>query len=143
MRRQHRLLIGEPTAELVKKTIGSVHPSFDKQELEVRGRSLTTGAPASLIITGGEVREATNEVIAAIIGAIRQALENTPPELSGDIISAGIALAGGGALLKGLDKRIHEELDVLVTIADDPLTAVVQGAGKCLDNPELYRSVLY
>ncbi len=142
MRRHHRLLIGEATAELVKKTIGSAHPSFDKQEIEVKGRSLTTGAPSSLTASGKEIREALNEVIVAIIQSIRQALENTPPELAGDILSSGIALAGGGALLKGIDKRISEELNILVTIADDPLTAVVEGAGKCLDNPELYRSVL-
>lgn len=142
MRRQHRLLIGESTAELVKKTIGSAHPSFDKQEIDVKGRSLTSGAPASLTVSGKEIREALNEVVSAIIMSIRQALENTPPELAGDILSSGIALAGGGALLKGIDKRISEELNIMVTIADDPLTAVVEGAGKCLDNPELYRSVL-
>jgi rod shape-determining protein MreB len=142
MRRQHRLLIGDTTAELVKKTIGSAHPSYDNQEMEVRGRSLTSGAPAALIVGGAEIREAMNEVITAIITAIRQALENTPPELSGDILSAGIALAGGGGLLKGLDKRIQEELNIMVTVAEDPLTSVVEGAGRCLDNPELYKSVL-
>lgn len=142
MRRQHRLLIGESTAELVKKTIGAAHPSYDSQEIEVRGRSLTSGAPAALVVSGGEIREALNEVVVSIITAVRQALENTPPELSGDVISAGIALAGGGALLKGLDKRIQEDLEIMVTIADDPLTAVVMGAGKCLDNPDLYRNVL-
>ncbi|MCB0338803.1 MAG: rod shape-determining protein [Bdellovibrionales bacterium] len=142
MRRHHRLLIGESTAELVKKTIGSAHPSYDSQEIEVRGRSLTSGAPASLMVGGGEIREALNEVIGSIISAIRQALENTPPELAGDIISCGINLAGGGALLKGLDKRIQEELNIVVSVADDPLICVVEGAGKCLDNPELYSSIL-
>lgn len=143
IRRQKRLLIGESTAELLKKTIGTAHTKYDDQEMEVRGRSLTTGAPASIIITGIEIREAMNEIISSIIGSVRQALENTPPELAGDIISNGIALAGGGALLKGLDQRIHEELNVLVTIADDPLTAVVEGAGKCLDNPEMYKDVWF
>ena len=143
LRRKHHLLIGESTAELVKKTIGCAHSDYDKQEMEVRGRSLTSGAPAAMSISGGEVREAINEVVTAIIAAIRQALENTPPELSGDIISVGLSLAGGGALLKGLDKLISQELNIAVTIAPDPLAAVVEGAGKCLDKYELYREVLF
>lgn len=143
MRRRHHLLVGEATAELIKKTIGGAHPDYDKQEMEVRGRSLTSGAPAALVIRGEEIREAISEVVGAITAAIRQALENTPPELSGDIMSHGLALAGGGALLKGLDRHITELLNISVTIADDPLAAVVQGAGKCLDNPELYRDILF
>lgn len=143
MRRRHHLLIGEATAELIKKTIGSAHPDYDAQEMEVRGRSLTSGAPASLIIGGAEIREAINEVVSTIVGAIRQALENTPPELSGDIISAGLALAGGGALLKGLDRRISEELNIRVRIGDDPLAAVVEGAGKCLENSELFKDIWF
>jgi len=143
LRRKHHLLIGESTAELVKKTIGCAHADYDKQELEVRGRSLTSGAPASLVVTGAEVREAINEVVTAIIAAVRQALENTPPELSGDILSVGLALAGGGALLKGLDKRVSQELSVNVTIAPDPLVSVVEGAGKCLEKYETYKDVLF
>jgi rod shape-determining protein MreB len=142
LRRRHHLLVGESTAELVKKTIGCAHPDYDRQEMEVRGRSLTSGAPAAMVVTGAEIREAINEVVTAIIAAVRQALENTPPELSGDIISVGLSLAGGGALLKGLDKRISEELNISAKIADDPLAAVVDGAGKCLDKLELYRDVL-
>jgi len=143
MRRRHHLLVGESTSELVKTTIGSAHRDYDRQEMEVRGRSLTSGAPASLLVTGEEIREAMSEVIATITAAIRQALENTPPELSGDIITAGMSLAGGGALIKGLDRHISEELKISVTIADDPLAAVVQGAGKCLDNEELYRDIWF
>jgi rod shape-determining protein MreB len=143
LRRRHHLLIGEATAELVKKTIGSAHADYDTQEMEVRGRSLISGAPASLLVQSGEIREAIAEVIGTITAAIRQALENTPPELSGDIISRGLALAGGGALLKGLDRHIVEELNVAVTIAEDPLAAVVEGAGKCLENEELYKDVLF
>jgi rod shape-determining protein MreB len=143
LRRRHHLLIGEATAELVKKTIGSAHPEYDKQEMEVRGRSLISGAPASLIINGAEIREAIAEVVSSISAAIRQALENTPPELSGDIIARGIALAGGGALLKGLDRHIVEQLNVAVTVADDPLAAVVEGAGRCLDNEDLYKDVWF
>ncbi|MCO6429882.1 MAG: rod shape-determining protein [Deltaproteobacteria bacterium] len=141
LRRRHHLLVGESTAELIKKTVGSAHRDYDRQEMEVRGRSLTSGAPSSLIVTGEEIREAINEVVSNIIGAIRQALENTPPELAGDIISTGIALAGGGALLRGFDRRISEELQIPTFVADDPLAAVVQGAGKCLDNVELYQDV--
>ena len=143
LRRHRHLLVGETTAELIKKTIGCAHPDYDKQEMEVKGRSLTTGAPASVVVSGAEIREAMNEVLSAIIAAIRQALENTPPELSGDIISRGIALAGGGALVKGIDKRIAQEIGIAVTVAEDPLAAVAEGAGKCLDNTELYRGVWF
>lgn len=139
IRRRHHLLIGESTAELIKKTIGSAHPDFDQQEMEVRGRSLTSGAPASMVVTGEEIREAMGEVISAITAAIRQALEDTPPELSGDIIASGLWLAGGGALLRGLDRHISETLRINVRIAEDPLAAVVEGAGRCLDNTELYK----
>ncbi|RMG40233.1 MAG: rod shape-determining protein [Candidatus Dadabacteria bacterium] len=143
MRRRHHLLIGEATAELIKKTIGSAHSDYDNQEMEVRGRSLTSGSPAALVVTGEEIREATAEVVNTICASIRQALENTPPELSGDIIESGIMLAGGGALLKGLDRRVHEELGIEVKVAEDPLCAVVEGAGKVLDNTELYKDVWF
>lgn len=132
MRRRHHLLIGEATAELIKKTVGSAHADYDEQEMEVRGRSLTSGAPASIVVTGQEIREAISEVVASIVSAVRQTLENTPPELAGDVITAGLALAGGGALLKGLDRRITEELGIQVHVADDPLASVVEGAGKSL-----------
>ena len=102
-----------------------------------------SGAPASLVVTGEEIRESISEVVHSIIAGIRHALENTPPELSGDIMTTGIALAGGGALLKGLDKRISEELKVNVSLGDDPLAAVVKGAGICLDNLELYKDLLF
>ena len=143
LRRTHHLLIGEPTAELIKKTIGSAHEDYDAQEMEVRGRSLTSGAPAAITITGAEIREALGEVVSAIVAAIHQALENTPPELSGDIMSAGLTLAGGGALLKGLDKKIADELNIKVTIADNPLAAVVEGAGISLDNEAVYRDIWF
>jgi rod shape-determining protein MreB len=142
LRRRHHLLIGEATAELVKKTVGCAHPDYDSQEMEVRGRSLTSGAPASLVITGAEVREAIGEVVSAIVVAVRAALENTPPELSGDIISHGLCLAGGGALLRGLDKLIAEELEITVKTAEDPLAAVADGAGRCLIDAKTYEQVL-
>lgn len=143
MRRKHHLLIGEATAELIKKSLGSAHKDYDAQEVEVRGRSLISGAPASLIVSGGEVREAISEVLSGITAAIRQALENTPPELSGDILSRGICVSGGGALLKGIDRHISEEMKVNVTIAEDPLAAVAEGAGRVLDNPEVFKDLLF
>ncbi len=141
VRRRHHMLIGESTAELIKKTIGCAHPDFDRQEMEVRGRSLISGAPAGVVIRGSEVREAVDEVVSLIFSAIRQALENTPPELSGDIISSGVTIAGGGALLKGLDKYLSEDLGISVRISDDPLTSVVKGAGMVLDDPERYKGM--
>jgi rod shape-determining protein MreB len=141
LRRRHHLLIGEATAELIKMTIGSAHRDYDDQEMEVRGRSLVSGAPSAMVIKGSEVREATSEVVSAITGAIRQTLEQTPPELSGDVLSDGLFLAGGGALLKGLDKHLREQLKVAVKISDDPLAAVVEGAGRCLDNPDGFKGV--
>jgi rod shape-determining protein MreB and related proteins len=143
LRRRHHLLIGEGTAENVKKSIGSAHADYDSVEMEVRGRSLITGAPSMVVINGKEIREAIGEVIGTIVSSIRQALENTPPELSGDIISRGLALAGGGALLKGIDRKIAEDLHISVTLANDPLAAVVEGAGKCLENQELYNDVSF
>lgn len=143
MRRKHHLLIGEATAELIKKSLGSAHKDYDAQEVEVRGRSLISGAPASLIVSGGEVREAISEVLSGITAAIRQALENTPPELSGDILSRGICVSGGGALLKGIDRHISEEMKVNVSIAEDPLAAVAEGAGRVLDNPEVFKDLLF
>jgi rod shape-determining protein MreB len=143
MRRNHHLLIGEATAEVVKKAIGSAHEDYDGQEMEVRGRSLISGAPASVIIGSQEIREAISEVISSIVSSVRQALENTPPELSGDIISRGLALAGGGALIKGMDRRISEDLNIAVSVANDPLAAVAEGCGKCLESAELYNDVAY
>lgn len=142
MRRRYHLLIGEATAELIKVTIGSAHRAFDNQEMEVRGRSLVSGAPAAISVKSEEIREAIAEVIGQIVDAVRSALEQTPPELSGDILARGISLAGGGALIKGLDRLISEQLQVAVVVADDPLAAVVAGAGRCLDNQSLYRSIL-
>ena len=141
MRRRHHMLIGESSAELIKKTIGCAHPDFDRQEMEVRGRSLISGAPASVAIRGAEVREAVDEVASLILSAMRQALENTPPELSGDIISSGIVLAGGGALLKGLDRYLSDDLGIAVRVSDDPLAAVVKGAGMVLDDSVRYKGV--
>jgi rod shape-determining protein MreB and related proteins len=143
MRRRHHLLVGEATAELVKKTIGCAHSFFDNSEMEVKGRSLVSGAPHSVVVSAKEIREAMGDVIASIVAAVRQALENTPPELSGDILSRGLALSGGGALIRGIDRRISEDLSVAVSVASEPLAAVVEGAGRCLENQELYAGVSF
>ena len=141
LRRKHHLLIGEATAELIKKTVGTAHSDFDAETMEVRGRSLVHGAPAAITVCGAEIREAMSEVLGQITVAIRQTLESTPPELSGDIINRGIALAGGGALVRGLRKQLSEELEMEVTVPADPLAVVVQGAGKCLDHSEEFKDV--
>lgn len=141
MRRRHHLLIGEPTAEQIKKTIGTAHRDYDDEVMEVRGRSLIHGSPTSIMMSGAEAREAMSEVISAIVLAIRQTLENTPPELAGDIINRGLALAGGGALVRGLGRRLTEELEISVTIPADPLGIVAEGAGKCLDHSDIFQGV--
>jgi len=143
MRRRHHLLIGESTAEQIKKTVGTAHSDYDADVMDVRGRSLIHGAPATITVTGGEIREAMGEVFSQITVAIRQTLENTPPELSGDIINRGIALAGGGALVRGLRLRLKEELEMEVTVPADPLAVVAEGAGRCLDDAELFKDVWF
>ncbi len=141
MRRRHHLLIGEATAEQIKKSVGTAHPEFDEEVMEVRGRSLIHGTPTTIVVSGGEIREAMTEVISQIVLAVRQALEHTPPELSGDIINRGVALAGGGALVRGLGKRISEELEMEVSVPADPLAVVAEGAGRCLENREVFSDI--
>jgi rod shape-determining protein MreB and related proteins len=132
IRRTHYLAVGESTAERIKMTIGSAHPDYDEMEMEVRGRSLVTSRPTSVIVTGAEIRAALSEVVNGIAAGIRVALENTPPELGGDIMTRGIFLSGGGALLRGLDAFLSYKLGVEVQVADDPLLSVAEGAGRCL-----------
>ncbi len=137
MRSEYNLLIGEPTAEAVKMGIGSAAPLDSPLSMEVRGRDLTRGVPKSLTISDREIRAALDPSIAGIVNAIRQTLETTPPELSGDISDRGIALTGGGALLRNLDRRISDETGLCVSIAEDPLTSVVMGIGRMLDDFKL------
>ncbi len=143
MRVRYGMLIGERSAEEVKIEIGSAYP-LDKEDnasTVVRGRDLASGLPKSIKITAGEIREALTPIISEIIGAIQEVLEETPPELLTDIVERGIFLAGGGALIKGLDKRIAEETKLPVYISDDPLTTVVRGCGEVLDNLDLLSKV--
>ena len=141
VKRKYNLLIGERTAEQIKIEIGSAFPQEVKQTLEVKGRDLVAGVPRTQTISDDEIREAMLEPVNAIVDTIRIALERTPPELAADIVDKGIVLAGGGALLRGLDALIREETGLPITIAEDPLTCVARGTGKVLDELDLLRQI--
>jgi rod shape-determining protein MreB len=141
IKRKYNLLIGERTAELIKITIGSAYPGNEIQTMEIRGRDLVAGVPKEIEITDEEIREALQEPVRQIIESVRIALERTPPELASDIMDKGIMLAGGGALLRNLDVLLREDVGLPITLAEDPLTAVVMGAGKALDELSLLRGV--
>ncbi|MCJ7579102.1 MAG: rod shape-determining protein [Candidatus Aminicenantes bacterium] len=141
IKKKYNLLIGEKSAERVKMEIGSACPLDEPMTMEIKGRDLREGIPKTIVIDDQEIREALEEVIASIINAVRMALEKTPPELSADIIDRGIVVTGGGALLKNIDKRIREETQLPVFITEDPLTSVVLGAGKMLDDLELLKKI--
>src|ERR1700691_5753531 len=141
IKRKYNLLIGERTAELIKITIGSAYPGSEIQTMEIKGRDLVAGVPKTIEITDEEIREALMEPVHQVVESVRIALERTPPELASDIMDKGIVLAGGGALLRNLDVLLREETGLPVTLADDPLTAVVMGAGKVLDELTLLRDV--
>lgn len=141
-RRNHNLLIGERTAEKIKCEIGSAAPLDEELEMITKGRDLVNGVPRTRHITSKDVREAIAESVNTIVESITKSLEQTPPELSADILDRGIMLTGGGALLKNLDKLIMETTDLPVHIAEDPLTAVVRGTGAILENLEYYRPVI-
>jgi rod shape-determining protein MreB len=141
VRMKYALLLGEPTAEDVKISIGSFKKDVEEQFFTVRGRDLETGLPKSVDLSSNEVREALAPLIAQIANAISDTIEETPPELISDIMDEGIVLAGGGALLSGIDEVIAEKTKMPVTIADDPLTCVVRGCGKILEDPELLAKI--
>jgi rod shape-determining protein MreB len=141
VKRKYNLLIGDRTAETIKIEIGEAYPGDQKRYFEVKGRDLVSGIPKTQEINSDEMREALNEPINAIVEAVRNALERTPPELASDIVDKGIVLAGGGALLKNLDILLREETGLPVVIAEDPLSCVVLGSGKVLDELELLRQV--
>ncbi len=133
IKKKYNLLIGERTAENIKISIGSAFPGQEESSMEVKGRNLLDGLPKNITVSSEEIREALADPVGAIVDAIRSTLENTPPELSADIIDNGIMLTGGGALLRGLDVLINRETGMPVHIAEDPLDCVVNGTGKCLD----------
>jgi rod shape-determining protein MreB len=141
LKKKYNLLVGERSAEQMKIDIGSAYPLDEPLTMEVKGRDLREGIPKTVVVDDQEIREALEDVVSTIINAIRVTLEKTPPELSADIIDRGIILTGGGSLLKNLDKRIREETKLPVFITDDPLTTVVLGAGKLLDDIDLLKKI--
>jgi rod shape-determining protein MreB len=141
-KKKHNLLLGERTAEKIKINAGSVKPFQDDRLVCVQGRDLITGIPRNVEVSATEIQEALEDPMTAIVEAVLLALEKTPPELSSDIIERGIMITGGGALLKGLDERLRQETELPVSTAEDPLTAVVRGVGKVLDDLDRYKKQL-
>ncbi len=142
IKKKHNLLIGERTAEDIKIGIGSAFPTEDEQSMEIKGRNLMDGLPKNIVVTPEEIREALAEPLSEVIEAIKGTLENTPPELSADIIDYGIMLTGGGALLRGLDVLIERETGMPVKIAETPLDCVAEGAGMVIEEIDKLRDVI-
>jgi rod shape-determining protein MreB len=141
-KKEHSLMLGERTAEEIKVALGSAFPATDEPHAEIRGRDLVSGLPKTVVISTAEVRRAIEEPLNLIIDAVRSTLDKCPPELAGDVMDRGIALTGGGALLRGLDQRIREETGMPVHIADSPLDSVVLGTGKCVEDFDTLSQVL-
>ncbi|MCP5068562.1 MAG: rod shape-determining protein [bacterium] len=142
VKRKYNLLIGQQTAETVKKQIGSAHPSVKNMTMEVKGLHQVDGLPKTLRLSSEEVREALEEPLSEIVEALKQSLEQTPPELAADIVDRGIVLTGGGSLLKGIDVRLKDETALPINLVEDPLSCVVLGTGKILDNIDEYEQVI-
>ncbi|HET7327664.1 MAG TPA: rod shape-determining protein [Nocardioidaceae bacterium] len=142
MKKEYSLMLGERTAEEIKLTLGSAFPLPDEPQAEIRGRDLVSGLPKTVTISSAEVRQAIEEPLHAVIDSVRTTLDKTPPELAGDIMDRGLVLAGGGALLRGLDERLRHETGMPVHIAPHPLDAVAFGAGKCVEEFEALQQVL-
>src|ERR1700677_2833406 len=141
-KKEYSLMLGERTAEELKMALGSAYPSDDEPHAEIRGRDLVSGLPKTVVISAAEVRRAIEEPLNLIIDAVKTTLDKCPPELAGDVMDRGIALTGGGALLRGLESRIREETGMPVQVADNPLDSVVLGTGKCVEDFETLRQVL-
>jgi rod shape-determining protein MreB len=141
VKRKYNLLIGLPTSEVIKTTIGNAYPGAQKESIQVKGRDLVTGIPKILTIDSDEVRRAISEQVETIVETVHVALEQTPPELAADIVDSGIVLTGGGSLLKNLDVLLREETGLPIIVAEDPLSAVVLGSGRALDDMDLLREV--
>jgi rod shape-determining protein MreB and related proteins len=142
VKKEYSLLLGERTAEAIKLAIAAVYPTNEELVAEIPGRDLVSGLPKTLQITDGEIRAAIEEPVSAIVDSIKATLDRTPPELAGDIMHRGITLTGGGALLRGIDKRLRHETGMPVHIADNPLSSVAIGSGKCLEEFEVLQRVL-
>jgi rod shape-determining protein MreB and related proteins len=141
VKRKYNLLIGERTAEQIKKKLGNASPPPERDSMEIKGRDLIAGIPKTLEVTSDEVREALEEPVSAIVESVRSVLERTPPELAADIVDRGIVLTGGGALLRNLDVLLRDQTGLPVTVADTPECAVVLGTGRALDELDLLREV--
>ena len=141
VKRKYNLLIGETSAEDIKIKIGSAYPLDPEETLEIKGRDLLDGIPKNITITSEEIRKSIAEQVDSIVQAVRIALEKTPPELAADIVDRGIVLTGGGALLKGLDQLLRDQTNLPITVVDDPLSTVVMGTGKALDNINILKNV--
>jgi rod shape-determining protein MreB len=142
IKNKYNLLIGERSAELIKTTVGNAYRAEKTEDMQIKGRDLATGIPKIIGIDSDEVRQAIFEQIKTIVETVKSALEQTPPELAADIVDNGIVLTGGGALLKGLDKLLREETGLPITITEDPLTTVVLGSGKALDEIDTLREIM-
>ena len=142
VKKEYSLMLGERTAEEIKVVIGSACPSPEEPHIEIRGRDLVSGLPKTVVISGGEVRHAIAEPVRAVVDIVKTTLDKCPPELAGDVMDRGIALTGGGALLRGLDERLGEETGIPVYRADNPLESVVLGTGKCVEDFDALQQVL-
>lgn len=138
VRDEFKLLIGEPTAEEIKKVVGSAIPLDEKLELQIRGRDISTGLPREIMIKNNQIRSAISKSLRSVVEAVKETIEKTPPELAGDILKRGVFLCGGGSLLRGINLLFEKEIAVPVVVIDDPLTAVVRGAGIIAENIENY-----
>ena len=141
-KKEHSLMLGERTAEEIKMAIGSAYPSPDEPHAEIRGRDLVSGLPKTVVISGGEVRHAIQGPVSTIVDIVKTTLDKCPPELAGDVMDRGIALTGGGALLRGLDERLREETGMPIQLAGNPLESVALGAGKCVEDFDALQQVL-
>jgi rod shape-determining protein MreB len=141
-KKEYSLMLGERTAEEIKMAVGSAYPSPDEPHAEIRGRDLVSGLPKTIVICAEEVRQAIQEPVSTIVDIVKTTLDKCPPELAGDIMDRGIALTGGGALLRGLDERLREETGIPIHLADNPLESVVLGTGKCVQDFDALQQVL-
>ncbi len=142
MKKEHSLLLGERTAEEMKMTLGTAFPLTKEPEAEIRGRDMVTGLPKTAVVSSSDLRHAIEEPLNDIVDAVRATLDQTPPELAGDIMDRGLVLTGGTALLRGLDERLRHETGMPVHVAEDPLHSVALGAGKCVEEFEALQQVL-
>lgn len=142
LKKEHALVVGDRTAEQLKSTLGSAFPAPQEPDAEVRGRDMVSGLPRTVVVSSADVRAAIEEPVHAIVDAVRTTLDQTPPELAGDLMDRGLVLTGGGALLRGLDSRIKDETGIPVHVAEDALHSVARGAGKCVEEFEALQQIL-